>query len=207
MKAIHLKLSESDKAFEDIRNRLTKIEADCSSLLTIKAQVKNIEAAADQNTKQVAYLASRIDDLEDRSRRSNLLFYGANDSDKETWEQSEKLVTEICTTHLGIPIQPSDIERAHRLGAFNPDRKRPIVVKFANYKIKECALSSTKKLKNTDYAISQDYSQKTRLARKQLVEFGKSQQNTFKLRHDKLTIGDAIYIFDHSLQKVVPRSS
>ncbi|KAH9373053.1 hypothetical protein HPB48_018066 [Haemaphysalis longicornis] len=63
-------------------------------------------------------MQEKIDDLEHRSRRSNVLFYGINETDKfEAWDVSERLVHEFCTNKLGITA--STIARAHCTGRFS----------------------------------------------------------------------------------------
>lgn len=59
----------------------------------------------------------------------------------ESWTISEKKILDACAEHLHIPVAPSEIERAHRLGQFLRAKRLPIIVKFANCKQKEGILS------------------------------------------------------------------
>ncbi|KAH9368948.1 hypothetical protein HPB48_001016 [Haemaphysalis longicornis] len=205
VKSIQAKLSETDLMFTEIKERLSKIEGDCSSLKSVKSEVQTVRTLAEGNASEIAKLVSRMDDSDDRARRSNLLFFGVTDSFNETWAQSESSVINVCSTNLQIEVAPTDIERAHRLGKFVAGKNRPIIVKFSHFKVKNAILSNAKNLKDTDFSISEDYSPNTRLARKNLLQFANSQKKSFKLRYDKLTIGDTTYVFDHSSNSVVPR--
>lgn len=205
MKSIRTALSQHEKTFDNIISRLTKIENDCSTLASLKTQVDDIQTLAAHNANVIDTLTDRFDSSEDRARRSNLLFFGFDDDEKETWSQSEQLVLKLCDETLQVSLDPRSVERAHRIGRFQPDKKRPIVVRFAHYKDKENVLSNAKKLKNSDYSIGQDCSPNTRFAQKRLIEFGKSQPKPYKLRHDKLLIDKTTYVFDRRAQKVVPR--
>lgn len=64
-------------------------------------------------------LKMRCDDAEGRSRRSNVLFFGLPDKDKETWNQSECLVVELCSKKLCISVDLNRIKKkkTHRLGS------------------------------------------------------------------------------------------
>lgn len=145
-----------------------------------------------------------MDDSEDRQRRCNLVFYGFEDARDETWAQSEKRVMGLCLANREISVQPRDIERAHRIGRFQPSKNRPIIVRFCHFKDRELVLSNAKKLKDTNYSISEDVSPNTRKARKHLIEFGKASRKAYKLRYNKLTIDGTIYVFDRSSEKVIP---
>nr|XP_037273875.1 uncharacterized protein LOC119166656 [Rhipicephalus microplus] len=203
MKSIHLKLSENDKALDDIKKRLGEIEGVCSSIALVKEQIHEVQGMAEQSTKMFASLATRLDDSEDRARRSNLVFFGLKDNEHETWEQSEKLIIDFCSASLESSLQPRDIEGAHRIGRFRPNNNRPIIVRFSHFKDKEGVLSRSARLKGTNYKITADFSPATRLARKKLVEFGRTQRKPFKLRYDKLILDNTTYLFDSTEQKVI----
>ncbi|KAH9371067.1 hypothetical protein HPB48_013166 [Haemaphysalis longicornis] len=142
-----------------------------------------------------------MDGSEDRQRCYNLLFYGFEDAADQTWAQSEKRIIDLCSEHLEISLQQRDVEHTHRIGRFNQEKHRPIIVQFKHFKDRKQVLTNAKKLKGTNYSLSQDFSPSTRKALKHLLEFGKASRQTYKLRYDKLTIGNTIYAFDHALKK------
>lgn len=63
-------------------------------------------------------IESCCDDAENRLRRSNLLFFGIPDVHDENWSSAKKKkkVIEFRSQNFGTSIQPSQIERSHRLG-------------------------------------------------------------------------------------------
>ncbi|XP_072144695.1 uncharacterized protein [Dermacentor andersoni] len=103
------------------------------------------EAVKNENS----ILASRLDHLEDRSRRDNFLFYGITDSPTETWAESETRIRDILSMHFDISIPDTAVSRAHRLGSFSANKTRPIIVMFSAFKIKESILSLRAKLKGS----------------------------------------------------------
>ncbi|XP_049274313.1 uncharacterized protein LOC125759499 [Rhipicephalus sanguineus] len=207
MKCLRTKLAQNDETLGTITERLGKIEIDCASLLSLKNDIKEVQAIATQNSREIASLTARVDDSEDRARRSNLLFFGLKDSANETWAQSEQSAIDVCSENLGVPITPKDIERAHRIGRFTPAKTRPIFVRFANWKDKDRVLSCSKNLRGYPYSISEDFSPGTRLARKKLAEFAKAKNKPTKLRYNKLVIDGVTYVYDEISESVIPRPS
>ncbi|XP_065683329.1 uncharacterized protein LOC136096107 [Hydra vulgaris] len=96
------------------------------------------------------YLKDKIAELEDRSRRNNLRFEGIEETEGETWKNSEEKVKKLLKEKLSI--NEEHIERAHRTGKEEDNdgkiiRRRTIVVKFLDYKDRETILDNYKKLK------------------------------------------------------------
>jgi len=88
--------------------------------------------------RQNANLSNEILDLQFRSMRDNLLFFGFDECDsvenRKTENCTEKILN-FCSDTLEITDAQTTIkiERAHRIGQYNHDKKRPIVVKFNHY--------------------------------------------------------------------------
>lgn len=111
---------------------------------------------------------------------------------------------DMCSERLRVKLDADVIERAHRLGRCNGRRARPIIVKLTSTKYKDSVLSAAHKLKDTSYSISEDFSPAVREARRHLLAFAKAQNSKFKLRFNRLFIGDSCYIFDAKTKSVTP---
>lgn len=185
-------LNNTDATVVSLSNRVSSMEKDFTALKSrLGSDKQSIPALQSLN-----HLEARCDDAESRSRRSNLLFFGFPDTANETWAESEKAVIDMCSDKLDVSIDTLSIDRAHRIGVFRPDRKRPIIVKFCFFKHKQQILSASPKLKGTSHAISEDFSPHVRHARRKLLAFGKAQDLHYRLRFDKLYIGDKCYVYD-----------
>ncbi|XP_040073766.1 uncharacterized protein LOC8043825 [Ixodes scapularis] len=201
----NIESKKSPSALEERVNNLTS-ELD----LLKQKQIGSVTPTKPQLTtalNELSQLKTRCDDPEGRSRRNNLLFFGVTDTDKETWAQSEDLITGLCSRNIGVNIESSKIERAHRLGAFNPQKCRPIIAKFSSFKDKEGILLSAFKLKRTVVAISEDFLISFRLARRHLLDFAKPKGTTYKPRHDKLFSDNKCYVYDTALGAVKEKTS
>lgn len=157
--------------------------------------------------KQVNELQGKSVEIEDRSRRQNLVFYGVDDTDRfENSDQSEKLIQRICEDNLGIQLK--SVQRAHRIGRFTGKAKRPIIVNLSCYKEKQDVLLNAKRFKGTNFSVAQDYSPETREMRKRLWEYAKAKKedtnNKVKLSHDKLIINGRVFRWDKEKEEVVP---
>lgn len=104
---------------------------------------------------------------------------------------------------MGITLEKSQIERAHKIGRFQANKSRPVVVNFCHFKDKESILASGSKLKSTDYAVREHFSLRIRQARKKLFEFAKPRSSFFKIRYDKLLLDDCCYVYDAVSDRVV----
>lgn len=203
---IDTRITNSDTNIAEIKSKLEMTEGHIESVMKLVHEqatvIKNL-------THQMRILQKKNIDLENRSRRMNLVFYGIDDNDQhETWEQSEALVKGICTAQLGYEL--TSVQRAHRVGRFNERKKRPIIVNFSSDKEKEVVLKKAKNLKGTQYSIEQDYSFETRTVRKKLWEYGKAKRadkkNLVKLKADKLIINGRAFTWDDEKEEVVALS-
>ena len=98
-----------------------------------------IENKIDGNGKFLTEVKNKTVDLEDRSRRTNLVFYNFAEASYGTSENCDSMVENLLKSlNIFPPGEDIWIERAHRLGrrSFNSATKpRPIIVNFAYYKL------------------------------------------------------------------------
>ncbi|XP_064462526.1 uncharacterized protein LOC135373221 [Ornithodoros turicata] len=191
LSALSAKLNSVESDLCDVKNTQTDL------LGNVQSELADLRLSSTNASARISAFGTRLNELEDRSRRSNLIFYGIADAADESWSQSEAKVVELCSTKLGIPCASSDFERVHRIGSFSCTKTRPIVAKFSCFKRKEQVLSSSNTLRGSGLSIANDFSAATRLARRRLVEFAQSKSSLFKLRYDKLFMDSKCYRFNH----------
>ena len=134
----------------NIQQSLTKIE---QLLSTLADQVQEMEIRIEANEdnltdartrigkmeKEIAFLKEKTDDLENRSRRSNVKIVNIPEraEGNDAVGYVERLLPRLFgEEHFPAPVV---IERAHRLGKA-AERVRPILVKFLNYRDKDKVL-------------------------------------------------------------------
>lgn len=129
MQAIGALKQNQDELMQKVSD-LTPSETTVESLIeTIGTQPTSSDISplvSDAVRIESAEINSRLNDLEDRSRRDNLLFYGVQDRPLETWAESEAHIRNLVSEHLNTALTDDAIARAHRLGAYVPNKTRPI---------------------------------------------------------------------------------
>ena len=198
----------------------------------LKQQNESLSQQVNELTTTVMNLETRMNDAEKRneqleaqSRRENLKFYGFEDDQSETWEQSENKVRSYISNELNMDEQSIKIERAHRL--FSKTSPRPIIVKFSYFKDKELVLKSYREKRKAQQdsdqigdveggadenaqrpvRVSEDFPVRVTKARTNLYPFMKSAQDNEKeayLRYDKLVVEGQAYVFDNDRGRPVP---
>ena len=129
-------------------------------------------------------------DLEDRSRRSNLVFFNFKESSREATENCEKMVEDLLKQLNIFGNEDIWFDRAHRLGKRKPEHEtkpRPIIVKFSYYKQKERIIKSGYKFKNCPINVSEDFSKETIQLHAKLRACGRDAKETL-FSDEKLAI-------------------
>ena len=157
----------------------------------LEDQIKGLLEINKEIETRLKSVENKLCQLEDQSRRENLLFFGIGDDGNESWEVCERKLTQFIKDKLGID---KDIvfQRVHRLGRPRAGvNARPIIAKFLLFKDKELVLRNAHKLKNQACSISEDFCQRTREKRKMLLPHLKKAKEDDKrafLRVDTLYI-------------------
>lgn len=199
LKEIAKQLAEIASDIKDIKERrLTDIDSKLDVITKLEADVVACHEEMACMNKVIKSLEARIDDLENRSRRSNLIVYGIPEAEDETSETLAQAVNEGIITKI-LELEPVSIERIHRLGRGGPNKTRPVILKLHDGRNKSGILKNGFKLKNTDYSIGEDFSRKLREIRKKLWDSAKqNRENKDKvsLVYNKLFINNRVYIWD-----------
>lgn len=191
-------LENLEEAVIEVENRISVLEESKNLNVTDCADIKRIQME-NQELKQ------RIVELEDRSRRNNIVISGVPETAKETWDDTEAVVVELFKSKMNL--EKIVIERAHRVGKKKADGTRPIVCKLLNFKDKERIRKNSFKLKDSGVYINEDFSVNTRNARYYLRQFSKSMKSkgaqTVRMSYDKLFIDNKMYKFDNEINSVI----
>ncbi|KAH3845786.1 hypothetical protein DPMN_088075 [Dreissena polymorpha] len=103
-------------------------------------QIERLLEAQRLNSKVLTYKSI---DAESRSMRNNIVIYGLTERLKGNCTH---LVLNFISDELDIDTSDMHIERAHRMGRFDPksrDAKRPMVVRLRDYVDTETIMENT----------------------------------------------------------------
>ena len=156
-------------------------------------KIKHNTAGIKKTNQDVNEVQQKATDLEDRSRRSNLVFFNISEEKRENcYEKITKLLQGQGIQDANTPLL---IDRAHRLGKFKTDsrRPRPIIVKFTYFLDKEYVLKNGFKLAGSNINLSEDYSRMTLDIHKQLSQHAKKAKdskviNNFQIKYKRVVV-------------------
>lgn len=146
--------------------------------LSIQESEAKLKTKADQSDLDI--LKSKMDDLENRSKRNNVVVWGVKEGCESDFSSIEEFIEkELSTNHMQLE-EGIEVMRAHRTGvkrnSSNSDtpKPRPIHVCLLRYTDKSYILkNAAAKLKNNKYKdfsvfISDDVSRRVRIERAEL---------------------------------------
>lgn len=139
---------------EDLKGKVGELEQENKELKSENVELRE----------RVEKVELKADDLEGRSKRNNLIFYGIPRQENEPRDFCEGALKDLCVDKLDM-VEDISFDRAHRLNA-KPDS--PIIARCTFYKDKEAILAAKKKLKGSDVFVGEDYSYRVRQIRKKL---------------------------------------
>ncbi|KAH9367489.1 hypothetical protein HPB48_018265 [Haemaphysalis longicornis] len=146
LKELTKNLKHVETTVANIQERINAIETDMGRLTKCEEQIAEFEETCQRTSKQVQDIVAKIDDLENRSRRNNLVIYGVTEGPREdTQSLEQKVKKDIFKDILGIDV--ASIERIHRVGYPQSGRQRPVVLRLYNFAEKYKILSCCNKLK------------------------------------------------------------
>ena len=128
-----VKSTRSD--IQETNRKFDRLEQSVNDLRNSHDDLKNENI---QLNRKLDTLTRKVDQMENQSRRENLIFHGISENENETWEQCESKIRNFLSDELSLEADRLSIERAHRLNT----RKfpRPAIVKFSHFKDKEKVL-------------------------------------------------------------------
>ena len=176
---------------------------------TLEAELEHVKTENNTLLAKVQKLEEKVDDLEGRSRRNNLIFHGIpQPKGLETWAECERTLKEVIRAELEVE-EEVEIERAHRLrgGDTTP---RPVIACFKSFKDKENVLAARGVLKQKDshVFVNEDFSPMIRAKRQKLHPFMKKAKEAGKkafLKFDSLSIEGKVFVYEEETKDLVAR--
>ena len=167
--------SHLDVFSNDVVTTIMQLESDQCQLKGELAIQKAVTNALDKERKnlqdQVTRLETELEDLQQYTRRTNVLIHGL---EEEPNEDTDKKVLDILKSKLDLPLSLNDFGRSHRLGKLRHGAKRPIIVRFASYRQRKMTFDAKRKLKGSRIVITENLTKERYSLYKQcIVKFGR----------------------------------
>ncbi|KAH3830003.1 hypothetical protein DPMN_103237 [Dreissena polymorpha] len=153
---VEARISDIETQFSAVDSRLIELERsrqfnsdECTELKTNYTELST-KMSAQQHTFETIFkdfgkiradnksLSDEVVDLKARSMRNNLLFFNFDEEhtfDDRKYENCANKIHEFCEKDLAMPDARDNIriDRAQRIGNYETDSKRPLVVRFNYY--------------------------------------------------------------------------
>ena len=143
-------------------------------------KIVETKVETDKIHKDMYNVYTKTSDLEDRSKRNNLIFYNIEESPQENCDKKvDTLLQAQQMLHEGD--NELAVDRAHRLGKREDGRTRPLIIRCTYYKDKEWIINNKYKLRDSGVTVSEDYSRQTAAIQKELYQKGKAAKNAYSL--------------------------
>ena len=135
---------------------------------SIGEKVSEVIKTTNRNTDMLKTLAYKSIDIEARSRRNNLIFWGLVENRNEN---CFALIRQFIKNELDLDSDRMYLARAHRLGSIRTGpglRKRPIIVNFRDFCDTEAIMGNAHLLRGTPFSVDHDLPKEINAARKLL---------------------------------------
>ncbi|XP_049514213.1 LOW QUALITY PROTEIN: uncharacterized protein LOC125941275 [Dermacentor silvarum] len=193
--AVQEKQDSFETRFLEMQNRLLVIETKVQSLDETRNRLATLEETVADRRLETSSLVKQVDDLDNRSRRNNLIIRGVAEEENEKEETLVKKVKDDIF-NATLKVNVNSIDRIHRLGKKLSGRTPPVILRVADYRDKINVLQNCSKLKDTDYSISEDFSKRVQGIRKKLWDSAGDERKAgrkVKLVFDKLRVNNTLY--------------
>jgi uncharacterized coiled-coil protein SlyX len=193
-------ISFIDTSVDESKTDLTKAKDD---LKKMKKLCDDMQTTVSDYQKREETHVEKILDLEARSMRDNLIFYGLEEpqkpkqGEKPKPDNCEELVKALISNTLEIDTDGMEFNRIHRLGGDRAKKPRPIIVNFHRYadrekvRIKSYDKDTKNALKDLKQGIGVQMPQQYRDARKVFSEYIKAEENSGK---EMRIMGNKLYV-------------
>ena len=217
--SIDLKVNDMEKKIGSLETKITEVESSCSflskeydrqriELKEAKTAIKNLQKScedfenkANELTREKDRNNDKLLDLESRSMRENLVFYGIPETvaTDGIQESCENLVKNVINNHMGINAENFIFDRVHRMGLDKARKPRAIVAKFHYFseresvRLKSYDADVKRKLREANLGVGIQRPQQSRDARRAMADIIKAEEEKRrKVRQN----GNKLYIDD-----------
>ena len=170
-------LEFTQKENEDFKQELKSLKKENNEL------TKNLNCCTGEIhafEQQIKVLNDKIDNMDDKQRKDNLIISGLNEDMNENNEQCHKKTVKFIREKLNVP--EINIAAAHRIGKYkSQDKNRDVLVKFRTHDERDMVFRKKVNLKGQNIFIKEDFCKETLDIRKNLLPKLKEARNEGKV--------------------------
>ena len=179
-----------------------KIERLCEINSKQSHQIDFLECQNESLISENKLLRVQSNNQENYSRRRNIVIKGVTEEQQETNETCEIAARVFLKKQLKLSdnsVDAMEFERCHRLGSRDNRRnrdyhKRPIIIRFSNYKDKSTVWNAKTNITDRRYFISENFSRATDYNRRKLYAVFNKAKHMDQFKRKISLMGDVIII-------------
>lgn len=127
----------------DVASNIAQMEEAETRIMSTEEKLETSMAELSKASGQITYLESKVEDMENRSRRKNLRMFGLREGEEGN-RQLLDYVQEMLPGWLGTDT-PIMLERAHQtLGPAKQNQDRPVLIHFLKFQDREFVFRCSK---------------------------------------------------------------
>lgn len=188
---------------ERIEKMFGQIDANMKSidlkLDCVMLEMKQVKEENKRLKEKVDDQGERIINLEREVRKRNLVMRGILDKEGEKEGETRDKVSAVMQK-IGVNFDiKEELDEVRRIGKYNPQKKRPVLIKLTREATRARILRNTKVLKGTEIWIDEDYPKEVQEERRRLIPHMKEARERgyrAQLRYNKLIVNGVIYRAD-----------
>ena len=190
----------NEQSIQTMSSRIDSLETTCAKLSvenkSINIRNDKLEFTCEQLSNENRQLKQHTNNLDNYSRRSNVVIRGITEPQQESNADCERAARDFFKDQLKLSddvVGAVKFERCHRLGnraAF----RRPAIVRFSNYKDKLIVWDAKFKLTDHRFSVSDNFSRDTEFRRRKLFAIHKKAKTMDKFKKKTTLNGDILVV-------------
>lgn len=173
----------------NMRNINVKLDNALAEMRQVKEENKRLR-------EKVLEQEERINNLEREVRKKNVVMKGVIDEESEKQSDTGVKISAVLRK-IGVDLNvEQDLDEARRIGRFNPQKKRPILIKLTKESTRMTILKNAKLLKGTDIWIDEDYPKEIQEERRILItqmKEAREKGHKAQVKYNKLIVDGEVY--------------
>lgn len=162
--------SNMNEVKRDVASNIARMEEAETRIMLTEEKLETSIVDISTASRRITYLESKVEDMENRSRRKNLRMFGLKEGDegsRQLLDYVQEMLPGWLNTDRSFPL-----ERAHRtLGPAKPNQDRAVLIRFLKFQDREYVFRSSKardiKHNGNKLSFAQDFSAETMRQRRE----------------------------------------
>ena len=191
---------QNEQNIQSMSSRIDSLETTCAKLSAenkaINCKNDKLEFTCDELSNENRELKQHTNNLDNYSRRSNVVIRGLTEPQGESNADCERAARDFFKDQLKLSddvVSSMKFERCHRLGKRAAFR-RPVIVRFSNYKDKVIVWDAKFKLTDHRFSVSDNFSRDTEFKRRKLFAIYKKAKTVEKFKKKSTLNGDVLVV-------------